>query len=367
MALLDALWDVTFMKFDTQDRRIFLRPKFIFWLLWYLTRASRLAAWLAATARVSGAVVVVGMDNFDLDQHTDTGQTLYHELGSLLEKTRIFSIQHGQDLRRFPVGQETSKVTLLCWGGWVAENFPLFGRREENFLIVGALVDGLYRKERPKEIAKDVKICFVSTVKEDIWWGSIIGERRAGYEALVKYLKLFQDNNGITPHIALTTRRDQNEEIDEVDIERKWFLQRLGNAISFTDPTNLFGINGIQDVSIRKPTHVYERYSSYYLCDRSEVSLGMSSSVLWESFGRGNKILAVNLTDNPIYDFPIPGIWSLRQPTYLEFEIQLRRILEMSDLEWDRESREAREYLISYDPENPPHVAINRKIRESLS
>jgi hypothetical protein len=367
MAILEVLWDVEFLRLDTQDRRVTLRPKFIYWLLRYWQKGSRLAAWIAATSQVTGARVILGMDNFDLNQHSKSGPTLYEELGSILPNVEILSIQHGQELRRFTPSDRKKRVKLLCWGDWVSENFPKFGRTEGEFVSVGALVDGLYRKERPAAIEKDVKICLISTIKDRTWWGSEIGERRSGYESLVEYLRLFAQARGISPHVALTIRRDQNTELDEVTIERNWFLERLGGEINFTEPKLIFGSPHPQIGELRQPKHIFERYSTYYLCDRSEVTLGMTSSVLWESFGRGNKVLAVNLTDNPIYDFPIPGVWSMRQPTYAKFENRLQELLRMPDEQWEQESREARNHLMTYNPDCPPHVEINQEIKRALA
>jgi hypothetical protein len=366
MAILEVLWDVAFLKFDTQARRVTLRPKFIYWLLRYWQNGSRLAAWIAATSQATGARVILGMDNFDLNQHSKSGPTLYEELGRIIPGVEILSIQHGQELRRFTPGNQKKHVKLLCWGDWVSENYPKFGRTEDEFVSVGALVDGLYRRERPLKIDKNVEICFISTIKEESWWGAVIGERRAGYEALVMYLKNFSERTGMVPHIALTIDRDQNSEQDETSLERQWFIERLGENLIFSNPKLFFGLTAPTIGQTREPLHVKERYSTYYLCDTSRVTLGMTSSVLWESFGRGNRVLAVNLTDNPIYDFPIPGIWSMRQPTYSEFENRLQELLHMPDEQWERDSREARNHLMTYSPDCPPHAAINREIKRAL-
>lgn len=365
-AILRALHDISFLSFDAQDRRIALRPHFLFLLLRNLRSGSRLAAWLAATVQASRARVVIGMDNFDLSQHAKDGRTLYEELGERLKNVKVLSVQHGQELRRFSVGKSKKNVTLLCWGNWVAENFPIYGRGEAKYVPVGALVDGLYRAERPEHIVKDVEICFVSTVKDESWWGSQISERRAGYEALVKFLRTFQDVHGIIPHIALASSRDQNVDHDQNDVEKNWFIERLGPEISFSGPKPLFRVEKSFAGAHPRTEHTYERYSTYFLCDRSKITLGMSSSVLWESFGRGNKILAVNLTDNPIYDFPISGIWALRQPTYSQFEARLKALIAMPDDQWNRESHEASRSLIAYNPNFPPHVTINREVKRWL-
>jgi hypothetical protein len=360
-----ALHGFEVVELNLNHPTLYLRPGFLIAIARHLRRASRLAAWIAAVVECTGSKVLVGMDNFDLNQHTAGGETLFEELGRLLPAVSILSIQHGQELRRFSAGRPKKRVTLLCWGSWVADRYPQFGRNEQSYVPVGPLVDGLYRAIRPKHIIKDVDLCFVSTVKGPEWWGSVIGERQSGFEILASYLRRYSNRHSLIPHIALTIDRDQNGE-DEYPHERQWFLDRLGENIRFTEPKLIFGTSDASDASHRSPEYVKERYSTYYLCDRSEVTLGMTSSVLWESFGRGNKVLAVNCTNNEAYDFPIPGPWSMRQPSYSEFEARLREIQTMSDADWQKVSREARLYLIHQDSQTSPHDAINREIRRAL-
>jgi len=356
-----SLTGIKYRDLDLEKRLIYMHPRFLVALGRSLLRVSRLAASVSAVAECSKAQVIIGMDNFDLSQHNQGGETLFAELARANPRLKILSVQHGQELRRYPLGQPRKNVTLLCWGNWVADHFPKMGRTEDTFVPVGPLVDSLYRAVRPSVIDKDVDICFVSTIKGPEWWGEVINQRREGYEKLTQYLRRFASRHRVSLHVAMTIDRDQNKE-NEVDHERRWFLERLGPAVSFTEPRLMFGTAVSLDAPNREPSHVKERYSTYYLCDRSKVTLGMTSSVLWESFGRANRTLAVNLTDNEIYDFPIPGIWSMRQPSYEEFESRLLELLHMSDDEWIRVSGESSKYLIRHDPECPPHRAINEEI-----
>lgn len=360
-----ALSGVSTYEIDLSDRIIFVHPRFLVELFSRLTSTSRLVAWISALIKCTGAQAVVTMDNFDIGRHNSSGTTLLEEVGESLLNISIFSIQHGQELKRFHLGRPQKRVTLLCWGSWVADNFPRFGRNEQRFVPVGPLVDGLYRAIRPKNLPKNNRLCFISTIKGHEWWGDRIGERRQGFEILTTYLRKYSERHQIVPNIALTIDRDQND-VDEYPLERKWFTDRLGENIIFAEPKHIFGSADLADANYRIPEYVKERYSTYALCDRSIITLGMASSALWESFGRGNKILAVNCTDNDVYDFPVPGIWSMRQPTYDAFETRMNELTAMSDQDWELVSRDARQYLIHYDSESPPHVAINREIRRAL-
>jgi len=335
------------------SRTVVVRPLFLFWLLVYLRRTSRIAANLAAFIRSARIPILVTMDFLDIQIPTESyGVSLLEEVSRLVPEAEFVSIQHGQELRRLAAtntSREEKRVTLLCFGEWTAKNFPKFGRLEHKYIPVGALVNSIYTRTRPPQIWRKNRIVVISTVKDEAWWGSVADERRIGYEKLMVFVRDFCAKTSITPLVALTIDRDSNNSIDEATIERRWFIERIGEDIEFTDPSQIFGGLSHLDEHAITPNSIKERFSSYFASDQSLVTIGMSSTALWEAFGRGNRILAVNLTDNPVYDFPISGIWSMRQPTYDEFETRLSEIKNMKDSEWTSLAKDAKEFLIRDD------------------
>lgn len=337
----------------TSSRTVVIRPRFLFWLLLYLRKTARVAANLAAFIRSARIPLLVTMDFLDIQLPTEGyGVSLLEEVSRLVPEAEFVSIQHGQELRRLTTTNKSiqpKRVTLLCFGEWTARNFPRFGRLEHKYIPVGALANSIYASIRPPQIWRKDRIVVISTVKDEAWWGSIAGERRIGYEKLMVFVRDFCAKTSSNPLVALTIDRDSNNSIDEATIERRWFIERIGENIEFTDPSLVFGgLSGLDEHAII-PKSTKERFSSYFASDQSLVTIGMSSTVLWEAFGRGNRILAVNLTDNPVYDFPISGVWSMRQPTYAEFEARLFEIKNMKESEWASLSGAAREFLIRED------------------
>lgn len=366
--LMRELQHFGLVNYLATSRLIILRPRFLYWLFVYVLKAPRIAANLAAYLKSSRIPILVTMDFLDVQlPTTQLRSSLLEEVSKLVTTTEFISVQHGQELRRFELQNSRKRVTLLCFGVWVAENFPTYGRLESQYVPVGALINSLYLQARPNEIAKTYPIVVLSTVKDDDWWGSKVGKRRAGYELLVSFVQRFCAKYLIKPLVALTIDRDSNKEIDESILEREWFLQRLGESVEFTEPTSLFGTRGTVDEANSEPKSVRERFATYYACDQSLLTVGMSSTALWESFARGNRILAVNLTDNPIYDFPIQGPWSMRQPTFTDFEARVQYIMQMTDDEWRDISDSAREFLVRADSTETVTDRIRNHIAEVLS
>lgn len=361
----ECLHGINYLAIDLKNPTIFFDFRFLLCLLRTNLRVSRLAAWVTAIAHASGSRVVLTMDNFDTNFHHQGCESLLHEIGTICASSKLLSIQHGQDLRRSSVTSCTKNVTLLCWGDWVRDNFPLFGRTEAKYVAVGALVNDLYLRIRPK-VSKENALLLVSTVKDETWWGDESGERQRGYGELVDFVNVFSRHRSIRPVVALTIDRDHDPSINESELEQNWFKNRLNGNVQFTEPRSLFGSGGPFGSPARAPRYPKERYATYFLSDCSEVTIGMSSTVLWESFSRGNKILSINLTNNSIYNFPVDGVWSLQQPSYEEFSNRLEWILGMNDKEWSELSKQAREYLIRPSTTETVAERINREIRERI-
>lgn len=357
---------LNFSTIDLEKPRIFLNIRFLWKIAQTVRQSSKLAAWVAAFAYASHASVLLTMDNFDNNNHQPGQASLLDEVSKVLKSCRIFSVQHGQELRRLPANRESKNVTLLCWGDWVRENFPKFGRTEHRFISVGALVNDLYLRIRP-EVSIKHQVLFVSTVKDESWWGQSIGERRQGYELLTSYLRQFCEKFEVLPLIALTIDRDHSPELQEDELEKAWFRSRFLENVEFSHPGSLFGRRDDSEDTDRAPKYRKERYATYFASDSSRITIGMSSTVLWESFARGNRILSVNLTGNEAFDFPIHGVWSLRNPTYEEFEKRIQDIIHMEDAEWDRVSLSARKFLVRQEVDRSSIDLIRAEIVGELN
>ena len=83
---------------------------------------------------------------------------------------------------------------------------------------------------------------------------------------------------------------------------------------------------------IRSIDKNYMKENFQYLCVfRSHVTVGFISTLLSESLSKGNKILACNLSNIKILDFPIKSICTLVNCNYIRFQSRLLKILNMSN------------------------------------
>jgi hypothetical protein len=163
--------------------------------------------------------------------------------------------------------------------------------------------------------------------------------------------------------VALTVDRSIQNGEDQARLEREYFVARFGNECFFPDTSRSFGglVTNEENDAFAESNKM--RFSSYVLSDACELTIGATGSTLWESFGRGNRLLAVNLTDDPAFDFPIPGPWAMRQPSYESFSARCDELRNMSEEEYLRLSATARRDLIYHDEGDRPAARLLRLVR----
>jgi len=360
--LVRALDGLKVTTYRSRDRSIVVRPRFLFWLLWYALKSERIVASLAAYLRSTKVSRAIAMDIYDIDLPSgNRPRTLLGEVARLVPSVNCYSVQIGEDFKRRPTATEHRRVTYLCFGQWGADHYPELGRSEHQFVPVGSLMNSLYLEIRPKSRPKNAEICVISKLKSSAWWGDNLDARGIGYKQLICYLRRYCDAYGVIPLVAVTNDRDQNTNIDGVKLERDYFLQNLGQRTRFTNCRQVFG-GLVPSEESRTPLSVQERFGTYYASDTSELTIGMTSTALWEALARGNKLLAVNMTNEPRFDFPVHGVWSLCRPTYGEFERRVNELRSMSQANWNIISQTARQYLIVPDTGGD----VPRRIRETL-
>ena len=103
----------------------------------------------------------------------------------------------------------------------------------------------------------------------------------------------------------------------------------VGVTLSFTDP--------------------YVPYSTYVASDTADVTIGIPSGSLTESFARGNKVLMIgqNPSTGDLLGFPREGPYLLFEPNYEIFAERLDVIREMSTKTFADQFAADQEYVVA--------------------
>jgi surface carbohydrate biosynthesis protein len=108
------------------------------------------------------------------------------------------------------------------------------------------------------------------------------------------------------------------------------------------------------------------RFTTYSTIDSSELSIGFCSTALSEGLTRKNKVLFCNFTGNAIFDQPVHGIWQLNSRDYDAFENVVLQLLNMSALQYYRDSEELRCQTMNMSLEELPIEILRKIIKEKI-
>tara|TARA_B100000953_G_scaffold219560_1_gene181619 strand:+ start:418 stop:1674 length:1257 start_codon:yes stop_codon:yes gene_type:complete len=105
-----------------------------------------------------------------------------------------------------------------------------------------------------------------------------------------------------------------------------------------------------------------DNFSSYRAVKNSKVAVGNVSTLLRDKLGTGGKILSCNLTKVEVYNFPIGGICSLNNCTYLEFEKRLLEIYSISKESYFSKMDKKPDYVMRFNKNNSTINLIREKL-----
>ena len=169
-----------------------------------------------------------------------------------------------------------------------------------------------------------------------------------GYVEIVKYTIKFCIRNNMKLIIPL--KRDKKYSPKSHKVEYEFYKRNLEK-----DEFDYFQKNFLE-----KET---SNFSSYRAVLNSKVAVGIGSTLLFDKLGTGGKILSCNLTKADFANFPISGICSLNNCTYLEFEKRLLEIYSISSEDFLSKIDKKPDYVMKFNKNNS---TINL-IREKLS
>lgn len=332
------------VELETGSRRIIVHPVFVAQLLKNLLRMNTQRAFLKTYVWFYRTSSVVSYDN--IPGAWDWADVL---------ESPMISIQHG--MRQMADDEyrnvKSANVIFLSWGRLQADDYKLgrtpllpnssFERKPIQTRPIGSLRDSMYRSLSRRGESKIGRLCLISQFKGLDGHGlTRPTERQHNIDLLIDHLGRYVTSRNLELVVAL-----YSDTPDALSQEKAWYLERFGSACAFNDPT--------------------VEFATYKTTDDCEMSFGIHTSVLWELFGRGRKMLACNFTGHRVFEFPVDGPWFLKNGTYDSFERRVDQLRGMDADEYASIVGEKAQYLISYSPDLPTHQAISAIIGEQVS
>lgn len=233
-----------------------------------------------------------------------------------LQGVHFYWIQHGlffdqrsESIRReeaYP-DHETS-LTLFALSPYDCENFRRWGARPKRVIPVGSIKNSIYLRHSGSirdETCPSYDLCIVEKGINPDSVSEMARMRRDSFAELLESIAAYCSNNSLKVVVALSPSSAE-------DAVLEWMRLR------FSYPFDI----------------VYGRdnFATYRTVDRSEVTIGQSSTVLSEALCRKRKVLSVNFSSLSYLALPGGGIASITRPSRLELE---RRLDEIRGSSWE--------------------------------
>ena len=103
-------------------------------------------------------------------------------------------------------------------------------------------------------------------------------------------------------------------------------------------------------------------FSSSRAVINSEVTVSTSSTLLKDKLATGGKILSCNLTKEDRYNFPINGICTINNCSYVEFEKRLLEIYSISKESYFSKMDKKPDYVMKFNKNNSTINLIREKL-----
>lgn len=312
-------------------RHIFSVYSLIFFLVIVL-RERNIKIALAATyiKYLAPKIVITYIDNSYLYQRV--AYYLHHQIPFL-------AIQNGSRLLHRDHTQKKHKLFhdyLFVIGEYEVSQYMEFKHRAKKIIPVGSLRDSFYRSDVGNLLDSNRRydICLVSQARESLYKN--FPEQYVGFEKLLFFLNRFQLERGVKVCIAL--RRQSGE--SGYEWECNWYKSRISKVTLIENNQ--------------------KAYSTYVACDQSDITLGLHSTALRESYGRGNKVLSCNFSGIDYYSFPIEDDVSINIFDYNLFCLKLDYLMSINRNDFFCKHKENINRMVFQGLSSPESLIVNQ-------
>lgn len=258
-------------------------------------------------------------------------------ISELCPEIPLFVIAHGSVradvLRRTGALPKLNGGRFLVWGQADINLYTSVFGQDQSMLAVGSLRNSFYwrnfREGRPIP-SKKFPISLVSQFADSSEEDENRPNRTRVLRNLKNHLSRFCHEQGLPVRILLRPGLSGEVAAGARQREVRHYLKVFsGVEVSFSDPTR--------------------QYETYFESDQSEVTVGVPTGALIESFARGNKVFmfAQSPDTGDYFGSPVTGAFLRHEPTYEQFKSQLQHLLEQNQSDFADSFRSEREFVVA--------------------
>jgi len=213
-----------------------------------------------------------------------------------------------------------------------------YGHQIDRMIAVGSVRADCYRA-RATPVARDFDICLISQWsfgKGPSWrlWSEI----RLSMDIVASLLKRYVAERRL--RLCVVLRSNDAAEI-------RYVKELFGPACEAFPRVDLF--------------------DSYRLIDRSDVVVSFSSSIAYEAYSWGKKVLTCNPLKLTAYRIPIAPECSADTEDYAEFRTKLDELRGLDQVRYQSRTEASQRYLVEYNPDRPSFEVIRAELHAALA
>jgi surface carbohydrate biosynthesis protein len=238
---------------------------------------------------------------------------------------------------------------FLCLSNYDVDIYKKHGVKVNHFYPIGTLSSSKHNEHYVKR-KKIYDLCLIANSTND----------RPSNLTIMKYLLDYVDEYNVSACVALKRSAYSKGFKEYLSIFDKYY----GNSTVVVVPNRdheICSSMASARYSVKRPV-----LGSQYLSDASEITLGFASTVLRETFSRGNKIYPMNFEINEASS-PFDLLNVNLKPSYKEFVEQLNYLLNVSQELYIDSNRKLMRYLNVFDVDSSPSKKLRFIIKRFLS
>lgn len=315
---------------------------------------------------INPKIVLTAVDNHaqlsKITKHTNKQNIKFItlQLTSMMPQIKGKTYLFKKNLIAKNLNQDLYFPQYLCFGQYMEELCIENKIRVGKFIHVGSLnLANFLKTEKHNLSKKKFDICLISD--EGAYLDKYgpkqiqlddIKKIELNFFKLIKWTILLCKKNKLKFNFAFKRKK---ENVVFSDIEK----ERLSNNLTNDEYSFL-----LENCSFPSNEESHVSYKNLF---QSKIGVCVSSTLLWEAIGCGNKILSCNFTGLELFDFPIEGMCSLKECDYETFEKRVLKILEIDASEYFESLSVDKDYLISECEPDKVIGLIRNEINKNLT
>ena len=330
----------------------------LFTKFFVMTRRPRVSSLSAIISILSPNVVITFIDNY-----SGLG-----EIQTLFPDKKIIAVQNSmrnkwgmnQFIKTLKPSKEgrnngTDLPIYFGYGKHEKHLFDEYSLTVKKYIPIGSIKMSIFHTFFNKDVSRKKGIRFVSQYRKNIEQSNnkISVNYYKVYKKILQNIFKFAKNNNIDFSIILVGENGQAK----LELELKYY-------------DNIFGYNNV-DYLINDSNNL----SSYKHCFDSSLIVTMNSSLGFEFFGNGSKVLFCNTSDNillngfqeeKLYD-KIPIECLLFSTSYLEISNKILGLLDINEKKYALNIKKSTNYYMSNANVHSPLINLKKFISDSLN